>query len=140
MEKTLDISRIKTYNAELQHYKDKSADTRAKLDINRQELQRLCTYLSAELGVTVTPDNIEAVYNQCVDKIESNLVAGEEILKRIKAEEATANSTYQAVPSMQQAVPSIPQAVSGMEMGGVEPPANSTMTSFLSAMNNNINI
>lgn len=87
----LNIERIKAYNKELKEYKEKSANARAQLEVNKNELLRLCNELTTELNIQVTPDNIEEVYKQCVEKIENNLKTGEEILQRIKNEES-ANS------------------------------------------------
>lgn len=89
----LDVTRIKKYNEELRHYKDKSANVRAQLELNKSELDRLCNELSVELNVQVTPENIEGIYAQCVDRVENNLKTGEEILNRIKAEEQQSAQT-----------------------------------------------
>lgn len=89
----LDIQRIKKYNDEYKAYTEKSANTRAQLELSKSEVNRLCAELTQELGVQVTPDNLESIYTQCVDKIQHTLEAGEEILKRIKEEE---NKTVQA--------------------------------------------
>lgn len=88
----LNIERIKTYNKELKEYKEKSANARAQLEVNKNELLRLCNELTNELNIQVTPDNIEEVYRQCVEKIENNLKTGEEILQRIKNEENATSS------------------------------------------------
>lgn len=93
MEHQLDIARIKQYNKELRELTDKSAQARAELEISTQELYRLCTELSQELGIQVTPQNLETVYAQCVEKIENTLKTGEEILGRIKKEEEAVSDT-----------------------------------------------
>lgn len=83
----LDIDRIKTYNAELKKYTDKAANLKAEQTFIKNDVEKLCAELSAELGMQITPDNIEQVYMERVAKIENTLRTGEEILGRIKAEE-----------------------------------------------------
>ena len=103
MEK-LDIARIKKYNAELRECTEKSANLRAQLNMAMNELNRLCETLTAELGVAVNPDNLETVYKQCVEQLENTLTNGEEILARIKSEEASAEATPEvAATSTEQA-------------------------------------
>lgn len=87
MAQELDVQRIKRYNDEYKAYTDKSANTRAQLELSKSEVNRLCEELTQELGVNVTPENLENIYTQCVEKIQNTLEAGEEILKRIKEEE-----------------------------------------------------
>lgn len=86
MEKSIDVARIKAYNQELRQLADKSAQARAELELSKRELQKLCQELTEELGVQVTAQNLQAVYEQCVEKIENTLKTGEEIIARIKSE------------------------------------------------------
>ena len=85
MEK-IDIQRIRKYNEELTEQKRKASDIKARLEFNRNELERLCKELTEELGVEVTPDNIEVVYKQALEKVSSTLEVGEEILNRLRGE------------------------------------------------------
>ena len=85
MEK-IDIQRIRKYNEELTEQKRKASDIRARLEFNRNELERLCKELTEELGVEVTPDNIEVVYKQALEKVSNTLEVGEEILNRLRGE------------------------------------------------------
>lgn len=80
----LDINRIKEYNRELKVYTERSATLRAQLEVAKQDVNKLCAELSEELGVTVTPDNVDSIYKKCVEKINNTLESGEEILRRIK--------------------------------------------------------
>ena len=48
----------------------------------------MCSELSQELGVTVTPENIEAIREERVAKALNTLSVGNEILDRIRKEEA----------------------------------------------------
>ena len=82
----IDIQRIRKYNEELTEQKRKASDIKARLEFNRGELDRLCKELTEELGVEVTPDNIEIVYKQALEKVSSTLEVGEEILNRLRGE------------------------------------------------------
>lgn len=84
----LDLERIRNYNTELKKYTDQVATLKAEQTYIKSDLEKLCEELSAELGITITPDNVEQVYRERVAKIENTLKIGEEILGRIKAEEA----------------------------------------------------
>ena len=85
--KELNIPEIREYNRELKEYTRKFSDMRAKMDLNTKEVNRLCAELTAELGVEVTPANLEQIYADCVEKINNQLTVGKEILARIKTEE-----------------------------------------------------
>lgn len=102
---TLDIARIKQYNASLKEYTEKSANTRAQLELSKQEVTRLCQELSAELNIQVTPDNLEEVYRQCVEKIQNTLNTGEEILQRIKAEDSKSDTFTEQVQPENKTLP-----------------------------------
>lgn len=83
----LDIQRIRKFNTEVNEQKKNASDLIARMEFNKNELNRICQELTVELGVQVTPENIEEVYKQCVAKINNSLEAGEEILNRIKNNE-----------------------------------------------------
>lgn len=102
----INMEDVKRYNAELKLYKEKAAQVKTRIEINTAEIDRLCAELSAELGVTVTRDNASDILRERTEKIMNSLKVGNEILSRIKAEEA--NSQNNA--SVQTAVPSTPQA------------------------------
>lgn len=80
----LNVEEIKAYNKSVREQKDKASKIRAEINFNNGELERLCKELTAELGVEVTVDNVEEIYNQYVEKINSTLNSGKEILKRIE--------------------------------------------------------
>ena len=86
----VNIEQVKQYNASLKQYRDKAAQIRAGIDFNKNELNRLCQELSAELGIEVTPENVEQIRAKQIEEIESTLRTGNEILNRIKAEESGA--------------------------------------------------
>lgn len=93
MDEKLNIAEIKQYNAELKSYNAKFAETKARMDFNRNEVVRLCEELSRELGITVAPNNLEQVYKEYKDKIINTLETGREIINRIKQEEQAMNGT-----------------------------------------------
>lgn len=82
----VDLAQVKQYNTLLKQYKDQAAKIRAEIEFNSKELNNLCTELSNELGIQVTPENIEQIYNERVAKINSTLESGMEILSRIQQE------------------------------------------------------
>lgn len=86
MNSSVDINQVKQYNATLRQYKDQASKISAEIDFNKKELASICAELTAELGVTVTPENIEQIYNERVAKIQSTLASGNEILNRIRQE------------------------------------------------------
>lgn len=92
MKQGINIEDVKKYNASLKEYQDKAAQVRAAIEFNTNELNRLCSELSKELGIQVTPENIEQIREERIEKIENTLKVGNEILNRIKSEEANANS------------------------------------------------
>ena len=90
MQSGINIEEIKKYNASLREYKEKSSKIRAEIEFNQQELARQCSELTKALGVEVTPDNVVAILEDRVAKINNTMAVGNEILNRIKAEEAAA--------------------------------------------------
>lgn len=92
MQQGINLEQIKQYNASLREYKDKSNKLRAELEFNEQELNRQCSELSKELGITVTPDNVKEILEERLAKINNTLSVGTEILERVKAEEAAVNA------------------------------------------------
>lgn len=84
---TIDVERIKEYNKKYKESQQKVANLQAELDMNNREIDRLCKELSAELGVQITRENVETVYEQKVNAINTSLELGEKILTRIETEE-----------------------------------------------------
>jgi prefoldin subunit 5 len=105
----VNLEEIKQYNASLKQYKDKAAALNAEIEYTNKEINSVCAELTAELGVTVTRDNIEQIFNEQVSKINSTLQSGNAVLAKIASEEAASNpmnNTAQSVPV--QPVPSVP--------------------------------
>lgn len=82
----VDINEVRKYNASLKQYKDQSARLSVEIEMNEKELKQICEQLSAELGTTVTPENVEEIYNDQVNKINQTLETGNAILKKIEQE------------------------------------------------------
>ena len=88
MQQGVNIEQVRQYNQSLKQYRDKAAEVKAKIDFNKAELARLCQELSNELGIEVTPENVAQVRDEQIAKIENTLSVGNEILNRIRSEEA----------------------------------------------------
>ena len=97
MNSNIDLREVKKYNESLKKYQDAAAQVRAGIEFNKKELARLCSELSQELGVSVTPENIEAIREERVAKALNTLSVGNEILDRIRKEEA--QDTNSSIPS-----------------------------------------
>lgn len=83
----IDIKRITAYNNECNTYKQKLAQLLAERKILQDNINQQCAQLSQQLGVEVTLDNIEQIYNDKAASIANILESGEAILRRIKAAE-----------------------------------------------------
>ena len=100
MQPGINIDAIKQYNASLKEYKEKSSKLRAEIEFNQKELTRQCSELSAELGIEVTPDNIQQILQDHINKINNTVSVGTEIIERIRAEEKMLESgQYQNLQS-----------------------------------------
>ena len=107
----VDFNQVKQYNASLKQYKDKAASLNAEIEYTNKEIDALCAELTAELGIQVTRDNIQQIYDEQVAKINSTLQSGNAVLAKIASEEQAASVTSQATaPVVQQATPVTPVA------------------------------
>lgn len=95
MQKDINIESVKQYNASLKQYKDASAKLSAEIEFNEKELKNLCAQLTAELGVEVTLDNIDKIYEEQVQKINQALETGTAILSKIEQEASGATQAVQ---------------------------------------------
>lgn len=84
----LNVEEIKSYNNSLRQHKERVAKLQAEVEYNKAELLRLSKELSDELGIEVTPENLEQIYNERVERINNMLETGREILKQIADEES----------------------------------------------------
>jgi hypothetical protein len=96
----VNLEEIKQYNASLKQYKDKAAALNAEIEYTNKEINSVCAELTTELGVTVTRDNIEQIFNEQVSKINSTLQSGNAVLAKIASEEAASNPTSSSVQSI----------------------------------------
>lgn len=102
----IDLSQVRQYNSTLKTYKDQSASLNAEIEYTNNEIDSLCAQLTQELGIQVTRDNIEQVYNDEVAKINSTLQSGNAVLAKIASEEQnransnTVGNTSGAAPQM----------------------------------------
>lgn len=105
----VDINQIKQYNASLKQYKDRAAALKAEIEYTNKEIDNLCAELTTELGVTVTRDNVEQIYNEQVEKINSTLQSGTAVLAKIASEEQNSTPVQPAQPvqNMQTAQPTM---------------------------------
>jgi len=83
----IDLGQVRQYNSTLKTYKDQSASLNAEIEYTNNEIDNLCVQLTQELGIQVTRDNIEQVYNDEVAKINSTLQSGNAVLAKIASEE-----------------------------------------------------
>ena len=115
----INVDEIKKYNESLRAHKDRATKLKAEIEFNTTELNRLCIELTAELGIQVTPDNLNTIYIDRVTKINDTLTTGTEILKRIAEEEAATTALGTAnipnigggstvVPTFGNGVPQVP--------------------------------
>ena len=95
----VDLNQVKQYNASLKQYKDKAASLNAEIDYTNKEIDALCAELSTELGIQVTRDNIQQIYEDQVSKINNTLQSGNAVLAKIANEEQAASTVAaQATP------------------------------------------
>lgn len=83
----VNLEEVRQYNTSLKQYRDKAANINAQLEFTKNELSALCQELSKELGVEVNESNVEQIYAEQVDKINSTLKSGNAVLSKIASEE-----------------------------------------------------
>lgn len=107
----VNIEDIKQYNSSLKQCRDRAASLKAEIEYTNKEIDTICNELSAELGITVTRDNIEQIYNEQLEKINSALQSGNAVLAKIASEESS-GSVYEQ-PATQQSIvqPQVAQPV-----------------------------
>lgn len=122
----IDLNQVRQYNASLKQYKDKAASLKAEIDYTNKEIDTLCSELSSELGISVTRDNIQQVYEDQVSKINSTLQSGNAVLAKIASEEQTA-AQAQTVQTPVQSITTPPEAptVGVAPTGGIAPTVES---------------
>lgn len=93
----IDLNSIRQYNTTLKSYKDKAANLNAQIEYANNELTKLCNELSMELGREVNATNVEQIYKEQVEKINSTLRSGNTVLTKIASEESAIQSGASAV-------------------------------------------
>lgn len=94
---SIDLDRVRSYNSKCNDYKKKLSNILAERKFMAERLEQTCAQLSKQLGMTVTPDNIEGVYESKSKEIMQTLETGEEILRRIESEDNDIAHTQQVV-------------------------------------------
>lgn len=92
----VDINQVKQYNASLKQYRDQAARLKAEIEYTNKELDSLCDELSKDLGIQVTRDNVEQIYKEQVEKINSTLNSGNAVLAKIAEEKQKVTMEPQA--------------------------------------------
>lgn len=87
----VNLEEVRKYNESLKQYRDKASQLKAEIDYNNKEIDTLCAELTTELGIQVTRENIEQVYAEQVNKINSTLQSGNAVLSKIASEESSAS-------------------------------------------------
>lgn len=83
----INLEEVKQYNTSLKQYKDQAANLKAEIEYTNKALDEMCGELSKELGLEVNRDNLEQIYNDQVNKIQTALQSGKAVLSKIKSEE-----------------------------------------------------
>lgn len=123
MLQNINLDVIKQYNASLNQYKAKAAKLNAEIEYTTNEINNLCAELSTELGIEVTKDNIEQIYNDQVAKINSTLQSGTAVLRKIADEEQSIATAGQKVEA--QTTPPVQTTVA---TSSVQTPVQQTQT------------
>ena len=97
----VNIDEIKKYNASLKQCRDRAASLNAEIEYTNKEIDALCIELSQELGLTVTRENAEQVYNEQLEKINSTLQSGNAVLSKIASEESGAQQAQNGINTEQ---------------------------------------
>lgn len=88
----INLEQIKQYNESLKQYRAKSAQLNAEIEYINKEIETLSAELTAELGITVTKDNIEQICKEQAEKINNSLQSGNAVLAKIASEEQNASA------------------------------------------------
>lgn len=103
MSATIDVTKVRQYNARLSSKKEQTAQLRAEVSMINNDINQLCEELSRELGIPVTPENAMEVYEKYTAQLMEQITTGEQILDRIDGKEATVNGDSSAVFGQQAA-------------------------------------
>lgn len=137
----INIEAIKQYNTQLKGYREQAAKLNAEIEYTNKEIDELCTELTQELGIQVTRDNIEQIYNEQVQQINSTLQSGTAVLNKIASESNQETISVQqvqqqaAVQQVQQVQPITPVQSVQQVVQTVQPVQQQTVASTGAAIN-----
>lgn len=97
----LSVDEVRKYNAELKERKKQASDLNAQIGFYEKELEKKCSELSKELGIEVTKDNLEQVYAEYEQKLQSAMETGWAVLRKIAQDETIVNIDTSSIPGMQ---------------------------------------
>lgn len=84
----INVKQIKEINNQCNAYKKKASELLAEKEYKTKTLNEMCARLSEILGVQVTTENLEQIYNERVEKITSTLKVCNDMIERIKLQES----------------------------------------------------
>lgn len=124
------LERAKQYNANLKKIESEASEIRGKISYGIDDLTRRCQELTQILGIQVTEDNLEELWQSEMQKVLNNLEIGETVLKQIREAQAydtdLANAQENKLNTVQAA---IAQPVdSGLVRVNAPQPTQPTMT------------
>lgn len=84
----IDVRKIKEVNNQCNAYKKKASELLAEKEYKTKALNDMCIRLSEILGIEVTTANLKDIYNQRVEKVNQTLQICNDMIERIKRQEA----------------------------------------------------
>lgn len=140
---SIDVERIRQYNSKCNEYKNRVSQLQAERKILTENIKNMCAQLSTQLGIEVTPENIEQIYEERAKSIQYILETGEGIIKKIQDSESGVSGTgtegvRQSIPGASvgasmgagASIPSMSEAGFGSTVGFAEPSSNNDGTSL----------
>lgn len=100
----INVKQIKEINNQCNAYKKKASELLAEKEYKTKTLNEMCARLSDILGVQVTTENLEQIYNERVEKITSTLKVCNDMIERIKLQESGVSVPDQTNTQVEQTV------------------------------------
>lgn len=128
----MEIERIEQFNARLKGLQQQAAQLQSSVNFHKARLEETCGQLTKMLGIEVTPENLNKVYEDYMKKVENTVNTGEEIMRRIDSQEAmgsggqTQGIAEFAAPNTAPATPAAPVSpvVSGIGQADFSAPGH----------------
>lgn len=98
------LNDIKEYNQKLREKKEEFQRTEVQMKMLQESIQQKCSELTNMMGVQVTPDNLEQVYQEYVQKLQTQLSNGMAILMNIQNTPKSAMSVESTVDYTQSSI------------------------------------